>query len=105
MSEAILVLCSCASTEEAEKIARKLLEEKLAACVQVNPGIKSYYHWKEKLEHSEEVQISIKTTCEKWDALETRIKSLHSYEIPEILSIRVDQVSAPYLEWFFQSIN
>ena len=105
MSQAILVLCSCASSEEAEKIALKILEEKLAACVQINPGVTSYYRWKEKLERSEEVQISIKTTQEKWNALETRIKSLHSYELPEILSMRLDQLSSPYSDWLFDSIS
>ena len=105
MSQAILVLCSCASSEEAEKIALKILEEKLAACVQINPGVTSYYKWKEKLERSEEVQISIKTTQEKWSALETRIKSLHSYELPEILSIRLDQLSSTYSDWLFDSIS
>jgi len=105
VSQAILVLCSCASSEEAEKIALKILEEKLAACVQINPGVTSYYRWKEKLERSEEVQISIKTTQEKWNALETRIKSLHSYELPEILSMRLDQLSSPYSDWLFDSIS
>lgn len=99
-----VVLVTVASPEEGEKIARALLTEKLAACVNIFP-VNSIYSWEGKIESDRECQLIIKTDLAIFDELEAKIKTLHSYEVPEIIAIPIVAGSRPYLEWMKNSFT
>jgi periplasmic divalent cation tolerance protein len=101
--EARVVLTTCESKEEAQKIARALVERRLAACVNVVPAIESVYRWQGKVESSTEWLLLIKTRAEKFEAVREAIRELHSYEIPECIMISVEGGSREYLEWIEES--
>jgi len=102
--EAIVVYCTFPDVETARRIGRQLIEEKLAACVSLVPGVESIYRWQGAIETSAEVLALMKTTTWKYQMLENKIRELHPYEVPEIVSVRVDGGSAPYLNWIEQSV-
>ena len=93
-----VVLVTASSRLEAEKIAQALVEEKLAACVSFMP-IHSIYTWKSELCQEDEWQLMIKTDLRQFEQLETKIKQLHSYEVPEIIALPIIKGSADYLNW------
>lgn len=101
MSYAV-VLTTFANMEEAKKIVKALLEEKLAACVQLTE-IKSKYWWKGKIESSEEILCLIKTKEKLFEKIEKRIKELHSYTVPEIIMLRIEDGNKEYLKWLEES--
>lgn len=96
---AVIVHCSCPDVASAERIARTLVEERLAACVQRLPGVASTYRWRETVETSSEVLLLIKTAQPRLDALMARIAALHPYEVPELLAVGVVEGWHPYLRW------
>jgi periplasmic divalent cation tolerance protein len=98
-SDAIVVLTTVANTEEAETLARKIVEAKLAACVQVLPPMKSVYFWEDKIQTDSEHLLLIKTLAEKFDELEKFIQTNHSYDVPEIVALAADRVSESYFGW------
>ena len=95
----MLVLCTCGSLQEADAITTALLEERQAACVNRLPGIKSSYRWEGKVEHDDEILLLIKTTAAAYQALEQTIRTLHSYDTPEIVAIPFVAGSADYFAW------
>lgn len=95
----LLVLVTAAGMGEGEMIAETLVEERLAACVNLINPIRSIYRWKGGVERGDEVLLVIKTTGVRYAALERRVRELHSYEVPEVVALRVDRGSAPYLDW------
>ena len=95
----LIVLTTTPSAEEAEILATKIIGEKLAACVQVLPPMKSFYFWEDAVQAETEHLLLIKTLAEKYDALETFIQANHSYDVPEIVAFRAENVSAKYLSW------
>jgi periplasmic divalent cation tolerance protein len=99
MTNAIVVLTTCASEEEAVRIATALVEESLAACANIVSPVRSIYRWEGKICDEREWLLLIKTGRERFDALEKKIKSLHSYSIPEIICLPVVEGSLAYLEW------
>ena len=99
----MIVLTTWPDTESARAAARKVVEEKLAACGNVVPGIESIYRWQGNIETSSEVLVIFKTTVARYAALETRIRELHSYEVPEILSLPVGAGLPAYLRWVQES--
>jgi|SRR5579863_2463609 periplasmic divalent cation tolerance protein len=103
MTDKRIVLTTCGSEEEAERISRYLVEHMLAACVNIVPRIKSVYRWQGKVESSDEWLLLIKTTVEKFPGVRDAIRSLHSYELPECISIAIDDGSAEYLAWMGES--
>ncbi len=98
-SNAIVVLTTVADTEEAEVLARKIVEAKLAACVQVLPPGKSFYFWENQIKADSEHLLLIKTLAAKFDELERFIKTNHSYDVPEIVALVSERVSESYLGW------
>ena len=94
----ILIISSCGSRDEAERIATALVEGALAACVQILPAT-SVYRWKGKVERSEEHVLHVKTRVAHADLVEAKIRELHSYELPEMLMMTVAGGSEDYLDW------
>ena len=99
MSESIVVLVTCGSEEEALKISNALVEERLAACVNIISPIRSIYRWEGKIWDEEERLLIIKTQKKRFEALEKKVKSLHSYSVPEIISLSIVEGSSSYLNW------
>ncbi len=99
-----IIYITAGDMEEARKIGRKLVEERLAACVNIFP-ITSVYRWKENIEEADEFGIIVKTKTDKVDAIEKRVKEIHSYEVPCVVSIRMDEGSAGYLKWIEESVG
>src|SRR4051794_21627420 len=105
MTSAILVLTTTATQADARRIARELLNQKLAACVQINGPTESLYWWKGNLETATEWQCVIKTHSDLYPQLEQAIRASHPYETPEILAIPVVQGSEPYLRWLSGEVS
>jgi periplasmic divalent cation tolerance protein len=104
MTDKRLVLTTAGSVDEARRIAEALLERKLAACVNIVPKVVSIYRWKGKTEESEEWILWIKTTEACFDRLRDTLKEIHSYELPECMSLVVDNGSAEYLQWIDDAV-
>jgi periplasmic divalent cation tolerance protein len=100
MTEKIVVLSACGSEEEAVRIAKRLVEDHLAACVSLIPRIRSIYRWQGKVEDAAEWMLLIKTSRERYNALATVLEAAHSYELPEVLALPIIEGSANYLAWF-----
>ena len=96
---------TAASREEAGRIADMLVENRLAACVQILPAIESVYRWQGNIERSSEVLILAKTESSKFTELERHVRAMHSYETPEIVAIPVSAISQPYSEWLTGSLK
>jgi periplasmic divalent cation tolerance protein len=103
--QACIVLTTTASPEEANRLARTLVEERLAACVTLIPGVQSFYRWEGQIEESTETLLLLKTGPELLDALEARLHELHSYQTPEFLVLPVESGSFPYLEWLNANLH
>ena len=99
MSESIVVFVTCGSEEEALKIANALVEEPLAACVNLVSPIRSIYRWEGKIWDEKEWLLIIKTQKQRFDELEKKVKSLHSYSVPEIIGLPITEGSLAYLNW------
>jgi periplasmic divalent cation tolerance protein len=99
MTDARIVLTTAGSPQEAEKIARALVDRRLAACVNVVPQIQSIYRWKGKIEQETEWLLIIKTRLRAVESVSQTIKELHSYELPECIILEVSDGSAAYLNW------
>lgn len=95
----ILVLCTAPDAEVGAQLARGLVEAKLAACVNVVPGLRSFYTWKGQLEDDAEVQLLIKSREAKFQALNEWIQREHPYDVPEVLALPIVQGATSYLEW------
>jgi periplasmic divalent cation tolerance protein len=100
-----LVLTTTANPEEAARLGRTLVEERLAACATMIPGAQSIYRWQGEIESSTETLLLLKTGSEHLAALEARLHELHSYQTPEFLVLKVDAASQPYLDWLLESLR
>ncbi len=99
MTDKIVVLNTCASAEEAERLARSLVDRRLAACVTVITPVRSFYRWNDSVTDAVEWLLVIKTSRPLFAGLQAAIESAHSYEVPEILALPVIEGSANYLSW------
>lgn len=99
MTDKIVVLTTCESAEQAERVARHLIEQRLAACVNILPGARSVYRWKDKIEDAAEVVLIVKSRRDVFARLREAIGQLHSYEIPEVIALPVVDGSDAYLNW------
>ena len=104
MTDKLLILTTTGSDSEAKKIAEMLIERRLAACVNVIPRMHSVYRWKDKVESAEEFLLLIKTRKENESAVQAAIRELHSYDLPECISIPIDGGSDEYLNWMTESL-
>ena len=105
MSEqTLLVLCTC-PPEAAEKLAQAVVEPGLAACVNIQPAVRSVYRWQGELQSDDESLLLIKTTQGRLSAVQAQLLSQHPYELPEIIAVPISGGHAPYLDWVRDSIR
>lgn len=106
MTDHMVVLVTCRTAKEAERIARALVEARLAACGSIlQSPVRSVYRWKDKVESAKEFLLLIKTSRRRFARLQTAIKKLHSYEVPEIIALPVAAGSPAYLAWVTESVS
>ena len=103
MTDYRLVLTTTGSQEEARTIARELIERRLAACVNIIPKVESIYRWEGAVEQAEECLLAVKTQNALFESLRDAIIELHSYEVPEVISLQIDDGSAGYLQWLSEA--
>lgn len=96
---ALVVLCTCPDAESAGRIARTLVDERLAACVNRLPGATSVYRWQGEIHEDSEALLLIKTRGELFEALRGRLVALHPYDAPEVIALEITAGHAPYLQW------
>lgn len=101
----MLVLTAVGAPPEARQIARTLVEERLAACVNIVPAVTSIYRWKGTVEEEPELILVIKTRAERVDALKARLVELHPYELPEFVVIPIGGGHPPYLDWLAEQVR
>jgi periplasmic divalent cation tolerance protein len=95
----LLCFCACPDADAAGRIADALVDERLAACVNLLPGLRSVYRWQGRVERADEVLLLAKTTRERYPALEARVLALHPYELPELLAVEAGAGLPDYLRW------
>lgn len=105
MTDKIVVLTTCAAEADAERLARALVEGRLAACVNVVPGVRSFYRWKGEVDSGVEFLLIVKTSRELFPALRAEMERLHPYELPELLALPVVAGAENYLSWFQASLR
>ena len=105
MTDKVVVLITAASRRECKKIAKHLVEEKLAACVNITQGIESVYRWEGKVTTDKEYLMLIKTTREVFDEIKHAVAQIHSYHTPEIICLPIIDGSRNYLEWVGNSVK
>ncbi len=105
MTGAVVVLTALGAPPDAQRIARALVEERLAACVNVVPGVVSVYRWKGAVEQEAELLLVIKTMADRVEALKARLVELHPYELPEVVVIPIGGGHKAYLEWIADQIR
>ncbi len=98
----IAIYTTTSTAAEARHIAQTLVERQLVACAQIN-SIESFYRWNEAVQHEPEFRLMLKTTAAQYQAVETAIRELHSYELPAIYAVALEQVYAPYAAWIASS--
>ena len=99
MTHPLVALCTCPDTDVAQKIASALVTEELAACVNILPNIRSVYRWDGALCNDEEVLLIIKTTSDRLEHLQQRVKALHPYDCPECIAMEITDGLPDYLNW------
>ena len=102
---AILVLTAAGTKDEARKIAQSLVESRLAACVNIVPKMESVYRWEDNVQSSEEWLVIIKTTSRNFESVKEALSKLHSYDLPECISIDIADAEAGYLKWLTDSTH
>lgn len=106
MTNRIVVLVTCKSVEEAQQIGRTLVGRKLVACANILCApVRSIYSWKNKLELAEEVLLFLKTSRSRFAAVDSAIRKLHSYDLPEIIALPITAGSRGYLDWISRSVS
>jgi periplasmic divalent cation tolerance protein len=104
-SKFIVILSTAGSAEEGEKIAEKLVSDRLVACVNIISGMKSIYWWNQAVQKEEEVLMIMKTERVKFDEVQQAIRSLHSYEVPEVICLPIENGFEGYLKWIENTLH
>ncbi len=105
MTDKIVVLSACDTSAEARKLARHLVETRVAACVNVIPGAYSVFHWEGKVKESSEWMLIIKTTRPRLESLKSELRKIHSYTVPEVVAVPVIDGSDDYLQWLDREVR
>jgi periplasmic divalent cation tolerance protein len=105
MTDKIVVLSTCATEEQAVNMARHLVDNRLAACVNILPGARSIYRWKGATEDAAEWLLIIKSRRDLFDAIRAAIAKLHTYEVPEVIAVPVVDGSESYLAWLDRELG
>ena len=105
MTDKIVILSTCSTEEEAERLARLLVDARLAACVTVIPRMRSFYRWKGATESADECLLLIKSSRELFDSVRSRLETVHSYEVPELLALPVVEGAANYMDWLSTNLR
>lgn len=103
-----VVLVTCPNQDEAVRLAQHLVQQRLAACVNVlggTGGMQSFYWWEDAVQHEQEVLLIIKTTTERFDALSAQVHAHHSYTVPECIVLPILNGSSAYLDWIKKSVS
>lgn len=103
MAKDVLVVLVTCPPDKAQAIANALVEERVAACVNVVPGLSSVYRWKGAVHNDAEALLIVKSTKDRFEALKSSVLKHHPYELPEVIAIPVDRGHAPYLDWVIES--
>lgn len=105
MKEKAILFSTCGSAEEAGRVARHLVESRVAACVNVVPGVRSIYRWKDAVEDAQEWLLVIKTQAGRLGDVQAALGEMHSYEVPELVAVPVTGGSADYLHWIDEQVT
>ena len=105
MSKALVILCTCPDVEVAGELSRSLVDQGLAACVNILPAIRSIYTWQGEVQDDGEALMVIKTMESGFGAVESWLLEHHPYEVPEIVAIEADRVSHDYLQWLSRGVS
>jgi periplasmic divalent cation tolerance protein len=103
MSDGLIIFVTAPNEDEARRIAEAIVNERLAACVNIINSVESIYRWQGQVEHDRELLLIIKSTAGRYADLERRVKELHSYTTPEVISFRIKRGSQSYLDWIHDS--
>ena len=105
MTDKIIVFVTCESKQQAERIAEAVVNERFAACVNIVPGVRSCYRWDGKVTWSEEVLCLMKSTRGRFRELKERVRELHSYNVPEIAAVTIEDVFQAYADWIDEGVG
>lgn len=105
MTDKIVVISTCGSAEEAERLARHLIDRHLAACVSVISPVRSFYRWNGEVANSEEWMLLIKTSRDLFHEIQSQLESNHTYELPEVIALPIVEGSANYLAWLDRELH
>jgi periplasmic divalent cation tolerance protein len=105
MTDKIVILSTCSTEEEAERLARALVDARLAACVNVVPRVRSFYRWKGQVEDAAECLLVIKSSRPMFDALRSALVEAHSYEVPEVVALPILDGAPEYLQWLHENLG
>jgi len=104
MTEALIVFTTFANEADAARVARALVEERLVACANLVPGVRSIYRWKQGVQDEREVVVLMKTRKQDWTALLSRLHELHPYETPECVAVRIAAGAPKYMAWLDEAL-
>lgn len=105
VADALVILTTVGTQEDATRLARLLVEERLAACVNVVPGVQSVYWWEGRVNVDGELLLVVKTTAAMVDALQARLAEVHPYEVPEFVVLEPERLSPQYRQWLVDSVR
>jgi periplasmic divalent cation tolerance protein len=105
MTDKIVIFVAVGNSSDAALLAKSLVEKRLAACANLIPGISSWYWWEGRVNQDQEVLLIIKTSRDKFAALEKEVLRLHSYAVPEIIAVQIVEGSKNYLNWIEESLR
>ncbi len=103
--EPLVVLVTASNPDEAARLAQALVNERLAACVTIIPGLRSIYRWQGRVETADEVLLVAKTARHLLAAVTERVRALHSYSVPEVIALPITGGAVPYLEWLTAQVR
>ncbi len=104
MTDTLVVLVTTPSAEDAARLARAVVEEKLAACGNVVPAVRSIYRWEGKICDEQEALLVLKAPARRFPELRDRIVALHPYDVPEVIALRIEEGNERYIDWIVQSM-